>query len=124
MVASYGRMLTWVLAHQNLDVDGEAANGTLVVTALLYVLISQGLFPGHQDTGVIQKAWSGGYRDRFLLGHGASRQQAAGDRDHAEFGRGQPLVVHRPSMAATRTLNTGRMLINLKPKDERKGTGH
>jgi multidrug efflux pump len=51
VIASYARMLTWVLDRQ-----GEAlvvAIGLLLLTILLYVVIPKGFFPVH-DTGAIQ----------------------------------------------------------------------
>ena len=47
----YGQRLTWVLDHQRLTL--WVAIGTLILTALLYVLIPKGFFPD-QDTGLIQ----------------------------------------------------------------------
>src|SRR5882724_4240408 len=47
----YGEKLKWVLDHQTLTM--WVATGTVVLTALLYIVIPKGFFPD-QDTGLIQ----------------------------------------------------------------------
>ena len=51
VIAEYGKALTWVLERQRLTL--LVAFGTLILTALLYLVVPKGFFP-LQDTGVIQ----------------------------------------------------------------------
>jgi multidrug efflux pump len=113
LIDRYGQGLKWVLDHQPLTL--MVAIATLIVTVLLYVFIPKGFFPV-QDTGLIQAiteaSQSVSYADM------ARRQQqlaAAILKD--------PDVVSLSSFIGVDgtniTLNSGRMLINLKPVDER-----
>ncbi len=112
----YGRRLTWVLDHQVLTL--YVALGTLVVTVWLYVLIPKGFFPD-QDTGLIQgvseASESISYTDM------ANRQQAL-----AAAVLQDPAVASLSSFIGVDgdnvTLNSGRFLINLKPRSERAAT--
>ncbi|MBV9017723.1 MAG: MdtB/MuxB family multidrug efflux RND transporter permease subunit [Alphaproteobacteria bacterium] len=113
VIAEYGRLLTWVLDHQPLTL--LVAIATLALTVLLYLVIPKGFFPV-QDTGLIQGITDAPPSVSFAAM--AERQQAlAGavlkDRD----------VVSLSSFigvdGTNTTLNSGRMLINLKPRDER-----
>ena len=113
LVHGYDRMLCWVLDHQPLTL--AVAIGTLVVTVLLYVVIPKGFFP-IQDTGLIQGITQAGPTVSFA--EMAKRQKALA----AEILR-DPDVVSLSSFigvdGANATLNSGRFLINLKPKDQR-----
>jgi len=112
-VAWYAARLRWVLDHQQLTL--YAAVGTLVLTVLLYVLIPKGFFPA-QDTGLVQGVSEAGQAVSY--GAMAQRQQALADA-----------ILRDPDVASLSsfigidgtnvTLNSGRMLINLKPKNER-----
>ena len=113
LVAWYGHKLTWVLDHQRLTLG--VALATLVVTAALYVLIPKGFFPD-QDTGLIQGVSDA--TEGVSYAEMAERQQALAaailkDRD----------VVSLSSFIGIDgnnvTLNSGRFLINLKPRDSR-----
>jgi multidrug efflux pump len=113
MVAWYGRKLTWVLDHQRLTL--WVALATLVVTAGLYVVIPKGFFPD-QDTGLIQGVSDA--TEGVSYGAMAERQQSL-----AETILKDPDVASLSSFIGVDgnnvTLNSGRFLINLKPRDSR-----
>ncbi|WP_118179842.1 MdtB/MuxB family multidrug efflux RND transporter permease subunit [Paraburkholderia phosphatilytica] len=116
IIARYAVALTWVLnRHRSTLV---VALLTLVLTGVLYVFIPKGFFPV-QDTGVIQAITqmpqSVSYQSM------AERQQALA----AEILK-NPNVDSLTSFIGVDgtniTLNSGRMLINLKPRDDRDDT--
>ncbi len=113
VIARYARMLEWVLDRQGLTL--LVAVGTLVVTALLYVVVPKGFFP-LQDTGAIQGITEAAQSISFPAM--AERQQAA-----AEVVLKDPAVASLSSFigvdGSNATLNSGRMLISLKPLAER-----
>ena len=113
IIARYGVLLNWVLDHQAATL--LVAFGTLALTVLLYVFIPKGFFPV-QDTGVIQAITEAPQSISFVAM--AERQQAVADAVLAD-----PAVASLSSFigvdGANITLNSGRMLINLKPKDQR-----
>jgi multidrug efflux pump len=113
LVKGYDHMLLWVLDRQPLTL--AVAIGTLVVTALLYILIPKGFFPV-QDTGFIQGYTEAGPTVSFAAM--ASRQEALAtailkDKDV------DSLSSFIGVDGTNTTLNDGRFLINLKPKDQR-----
>ena len=116
LVDWYGRRLTWVLDHQRLTL--WVALGTLVLTALLYVLIPKGFFPD-QDTGLIQGVSEA--TESISYGAMANRQQAL-----AAAILKDPDVVSLSSFIGVDgnnvTLNSGRFLINLKARADRSTT--
>jgi multidrug efflux pump len=116
IIARYGKMLTWVLDRQALTL--AVAVGTFVVTALLYILIPKGFFPV-QDTGLIQVITEGPQSASYEAM--VNRQQALA----AEILK-DPAVESLSSIVgidgSNTTLNTGRMQVNLKPKDTRADT--
>ncbi|MEN9357627.1 MAG: hypothetical protein RL695_1798, partial [Pseudomonadota bacterium] len=113
IIARYGRWLNWVLNHQRLTL--LVAIGTLGLTVLLYVFIPKGFFP-LQDTGAIQVMTEAPQHVSFA--GMARRQQALADVLLAD-----PAVESLSSVigidGANVTLNSGRMLINLKPREQR-----
>jgi multidrug efflux pump len=115
-IAWYGRRLTWVLDHQRLTLN--VAIATLVVTAILYILIPKGFFPD-QDTGLIQGVSVA--TESISYESMAERQQAL-----AAAVLKDPDVVSLSSFIGVDgnnvTLNSGRFLINLKPREERSAT--
>ncbi len=114
MIAQYGRGLDWVLDHQPLTL--LVAVATLALTVFLYVVIPKGFFP-IQDTGLIQGISVASPSVSFAAM--AERQQAL-----AAAVLDDPDVVSLSSFigvdGTNTTLNSGRMLINLKPRDERR----
>ncbi len=113
MIAGYGRMLNVVLDHERLTLMVFA--GTLLVTTGLYVLVPKGFFPV-QDTGVLQAITDGPQSISFAA-MGERQQQLATEilKDPAVESLSSFIGVD----GANATLNAGRMLINLKPKDQR-----
>ncbi|NTV09988.1 MAG: MMPL family transporter, partial [Zoogloea sp.] len=113
IIAAYGRLLTTVLDHQPLTL--LVAVGTLALTVLLYTLVPKGFFPV-QDTGVIQGISEAPQSISFQAM--AERQQTLA----AEVLK-DPAVESLSSFIGVdginTTLNSGRLLINLKPKAER-----
>ncbi len=114
IVNFYGRTLQWVLKRQTATL--LVAVATLVLTIFLYVIVPKGLFPV-QDTGIIQAISQAPQTISFTAM--AEKQQALADvvlRD--------PVVESLSSFigidGTNTTLNSGRMLINLKPLNERK----
>jgi multidrug efflux pump len=109
----YGRRLEWVLDHQLIVMVVFVI--TLVVTALLYIVIPKGFFPV-QDTGLIQGISEA---DQTVSYAAMARRQEA----LATIVLRDPDVVSLTSFigvdGTNTTLNDGRFLINLKPRDER-----
>ena len=112
----YGRRLAWVLDRQTLTL--WVALGTLVLTALLYVLIPKGFFPD-QDTGLIQGVSEA--TESVSYAAMADRQQALAVAILTD-----PDVLSLSSFIGVDgnnvTLNSGRFLINLKPRGSRSGS--
>ncbi len=112
----YGRTLKFVLRHQTTTL--LVTVGTLVMTLLLYVFVPKGFFPV-QDTGVIL-----GISDapQSISFSSLSEHQQALAR----------VILQDPDVASLSsfigvdgtnlTPNTGRIQINLKPRDERKAS--
>ncbi len=113
VIAGYGRMLDWVLERQRATL--WLALGTLALTVLLYVIIPKGFFPV-QDTGLIQGISEAPQSISFPAM--AERQQAL-----ARAVLEDPAVASLSSYIGVDgvnvTLNSGRMLINLKPLETR-----
>ncbi|WP_343588016.1 efflux RND transporter permease subunit, partial [Herbaspirillum sp.] len=113
VIARYGVMLEWVLNRQRLTL--LVAVGTLALTVLLYVFVPKGFFP-LQDTGVIQGISEASQSVSF--GAMGEKQQAL-----AKVVLEDPAVESLSSFigvdGTNATLNSGRMLINLKPREER-----
>jgi multidrug efflux pump len=116
LVSWYSRQLRWVLDHQRITL--YVAIATLVVTAALYILIPKGFFP-EQDTGLIQGVSEA--TEAVSYAAMAERQQALA----AEILK-DPDVASLSSFIGVDgnnvTLNSGRFLINLKPRDSRTAT--
>jgi len=110
----YGRTLRTVLRFRWLTL--LVAASTLVFTIWLYVIVPKGFFPV-QDTGVIQGISEASQRISFPAM--AQKQEAL-----AEVILKDPAVVSLSSFigvdGTNTTLNSGRVLINLKPIAERK----
>ena len=113
IIAQYGRMLTWVLNRQGLTLIVAVA--TLALAVVLYAFVSKGFFP-QQDTGVIQGISQAPQTVSFAAM--AQRQELL-----AKTLLEDPAVESISSFIGVdgqnTTLNSGRMLINLKPHAQR-----
>ena len=113
LIAGYARGLQWVLGHQRLTL--ATALATLGLTVLLYLALPKGFFPV-QDTGLLQGISEAPQSISF---------QAMSERQQ----RLSEVILADPAVASlsayigvdgdNSTLNSGRLLINLKPHDER-----
>ena len=113
VVDYYSKTLTWVLRHQVMTL--WVAGATLVFTVLLYFYIPKGFFPV-QDTGVILGISEAPQAVSFPAM--AERQQAL-----ARVILKDPAVASMSSFigidGTNTTVNSGRILINLKPVADR-----
>ncbi len=113
VISRYGKMLTWVLDHQGITL--LTAIATLLLTVLLYVIVPKGFFPV-QDTGMIQGISEAPQSISFSAM--AERQQSL-----AKVILQDPAVESLSSFIGVDgtnvTLNSGRIMINLKPKEKR-----
>jgi multidrug efflux pump len=113
LIHGYGRVLTWVLDRQGPTL--LVAGATLALTAALYVVIPKGFIPV-QDTGLIQGISEAPQSISYAAM--AERQQAL-----ASAVLDDPAVESLSSFigvdGTNATLNSGRLLINLKPRNER-----
>ncbi|MDF2490024.1 MAG: acriflavin resistance protein [Pseudomonas sp.] len=116
LIRHYGRGLQWVLRHQPLTL--LVAVGSLVLTVVLYMAVPKGFFPV-QDTGVIQGISEAPQSISFTAM--SERQQALSKVILAD-----PAVQSLSSYIGVdgdnATLNSGRLLINLKTHGERDET--
>ena len=112
-IEGYGKTLRWVLGHQTATL--LIAVGTLVFTIFLYIVVPKGFFPV-QDTGAILGVSEAPQSISFTAM--AKRQEALAG-----------IILKDPAVASlssfigvdgtNASLNTGRILINLKPLEER-----
>jgi multidrug efflux pump len=113
---AYDRALIRVLDHQTLVL--WVAIGTVALTVILYIIIPKGFFP-LQDTGILQGTTQAAPTVSFAAM--IDRQQQLAD-----------VILRDPDVdslssfvgidGANTTLNNGRYLINLKPKNQRSGS--
>ncbi len=113
LIASYGCSLRWVLRRRGATLC--VAVGTLLLTVILYLLIPKGFFPV-QDTGAIQGISEAAQTISFPAM--AEKQQLL-----ARVILKDPAVESLSSFigvdGTNTTLNSGRILINLKPLQQR-----
>jgi multidrug efflux pump len=113
LVSGYGAALRWVLEHQRATLI--VAFGTLVLTVLLYLVIPKGFIPV-EDTGLIRGITVASQDVSFQEMN--RRQQAL-----ADVLLGDPAVQSISSFigvdGSNATLNNGRLLISLKPLEQR-----
>ncbi|MBJ2231233.1 MdtB/MuxB family multidrug efflux RND transporter permease subunit [Pseudomonas simiae] len=113
LIARYGSMLQWVLKHQPLTL--LVAIATLGLTVVLYLVVPKGFFPV-QDTGVIQGISEAPQSISFAAM--SQRQQ-----ELAKIILADPAVESLSSYIGVdgdnATLNSGRLLINLKAHGQR-----
>ncbi len=117
LIAAYAQALDWVLARQKATL--WVALGTLGLTAALYLFIPKGFFPV-QDTGILQAITDAPQSVSFQSM--ARRQQAVAEtilRDPAVESLSSFIGVD----GVNTTINSGRLLINLKPLDARGAEG-
>ncbi len=110
----YGRTLKWVLRHQTATLIVAVA--TLILTVVLYIIVPKGFFP-IQDTGVIQGISQASPVTSFPAM--VRKQQALTDvilKDPAVESLSSFIGVD----GINTTLNSGRILVNLKPLEKRK----
>ncbi|HET9180285.1 MAG TPA: efflux RND transporter permease subunit [Terriglobia bacterium] len=113
VIGLYDRTLQWVLRRQTETL--LVALGTVALTAVLFYVIPKGFFP-IQDTGVIQGVSQAAQNVSFQ--EMATEQQSLVTvilKDPAVEGLSSFIGVD----GTNTTLNNGRILINLKPLDER-----
>jgi multidrug efflux pump len=109
----YGSTLKWVLKHQVATLIVAVA--TLVLTIILYIIVPKGFFPV-QDTGIIQGISQATQSISFPLMAEKQQQLSA-------------IILKDPAVESlssfigidgtNTTLNSGRILINLKPLSDR-----
>jgi multidrug efflux pump len=113
VIARYGEGVKWVLSHQTFTLIVTAL--TFVVTIFLYVVVPKGFFPV-QDTGVILAITEADQSVSFQAM--TQRQRALVDEILKD-----PDVVNVSSFigidANNSTLNSGRIQIDLKDRDDR-----
>jgi multidrug efflux pump len=113
VIARYTVWLDWVLDRQRPTLLVMLA--TLVLTAGLYMVVPKGFFPS-QDSGVLQVVTEAPQDISFAAM--AERQQALAEKILED-----PAVASLSSFigvdGTNTTLNSGRMLVNLKPHEER-----
>jgi multidrug efflux pump len=113
LIQRYDQLLCWVLEHQTLTL--WTATGTVVLTVVLYIVIPKGFFP-LQDTGILQGTTEAAPSTSFAA-MSQRQQQLAG------------VLLQDPDVESlssfvgvdgtNTTLNNGRFLINLRPKEDR-----
>ncbi|GLQ96390.1 efflux RND transporter permease subunit [Dyella mobilis] len=115
-LAAYERGLRFVMSHQTATLVIFVV--TLAITGILYVIIPKGLFPV-QDVGVIQGisiADNSVSYDTMVDRQAALAQAILKDADVVN------LTSYVGIDGTNTTLNNGRFLINLKPRDDRSET--
>jgi multidrug efflux pump len=113
IIGFYGTTLQWVLRHQRSTLLVAAA--TLVLTVLLYIVVPKGFFPV-QDTGAIQGISEAAQSISFP---GMAEKQQQLTRVILQDPAVESLSSFIGVDGTNTTLNSGRILINLKPLEER-----
>ena len=113
MLAAYEHGLKWMMRHQFFTL--MVAVATLVATILLYIVVPKGLLP-QQDTGLIVGVTDAAQSISF-------RAMVDRQRSISEIVQRDPDVVSVTSVVGAGTINatvnTGRLFIALKPRNER-----
>src|ERR1700723_2525532 len=113
VIASYGRSVKWVLKHQTATLF--VTFGTLVLTLVLYVVVPKGFFPV-QDTGVIQGVSEAEQTISFDAMSERQQQLAKVILKNKDV---ESLSSFIGVDGTNTTPNSGRIQINLRPRDER-----
>jgi len=116
VIAFYGRTLKWVLKYQTITL--LVTVGTLIATLLLYVYVPKGFFPV-QDTGVIMGVSEAAENTSFTAM--VEKQQALA-KVILKNGNVDNLASFIGVDGTNVTPNSGRIQINLKPRNQRKET--
>jgi multidrug efflux pump len=114
VVDFYGRTLRWVLRRQTATLFVAAA--TLVLTIVLYIIVPKGFFPV-QDTGIIQGI---SLAPQTISFQAMSEKQQELSRVILQDPAVESLSSFIGIDGTNQTLNSGRILINLKPLNARK----
>jgi multidrug efflux pump len=114
IIEVYGRALTWVLDRQTFVL--LIALGTFALTAYLYIIIPKGFFP-LQDTGVIQAISEAPQSISYAAMAERQQQLASAILKDPDV---ESLSSFIGVDGTNTTLNSGRILINLKPYSQRK----
>ena len=118
LISHYATSLTWVLKKEKLTLSVFFA--TVILTVALYIYIPKSFFPS-QDTGLIQGITQAPQSISFLAM--AQKQQKIASEILKD-----PAVESLSSFIGidgiNTTLNSGRMMINLKPHDKRDVTAN
>ena len=116
MLKAYERGLQWVLRHQPFTLG--VAILTLVATIWLYVIVPKGLLP-EQDTGLITGVTDAAQSISFM-------SMVANQHKIADIVEKDPDVTSVASFVGAgtvnATVNSGRLYINLKPRNQRKAS--
>ena len=113
IVAFYGRTLRWVLNQQAATL--VVAILTLVLTVVLYIIVPKGFFPV-QDTGVVQGITQAAENISFNAMAEKQQQLAKIILTNSDVASLSSFI---GVDGINTTLNSGRILINLKPFEER-----
>ncbi|MNO50248.1 Multidrug resistance protein MdtB [compost metagenome] len=116
LIRHYGSALQWVLKRQPLTL--LVAVASLALTVFLYMVVPKGFFPV-QDTGVIQGISEAPQSTSFAA---MSERQQALSKVILQDPAVQSLSSYIGVDGDNATLNSGRLLINLKPHGERDAT--
>ncbi len=115
MLETYTRGLKWVLAHQGFMLG--VAGGTVVLTVVMFLMLPKGFFP-EQDVSFMNGTLDAAPNISFV--DMAAKQAAIDDilmRDPAI----ESVASFVGSSGSAGALNSGRMMISLKPLSERDG---
>jgi multidrug efflux pump subunit AcrB len=116
MLNAYETGLKWVLRHQFFTL--MVAVATLVATVWLYIIVPKGLLP-EQDTGLITGVTDAPQSVSF-------QAMVASQHQIADIVAKDPDVANVSSFVGAgtvnATVNSGRIYINLKPRDQRKAS--
>ncbi|MCX6897219.1 MAG: multidrug efflux RND transporter permease subunit [Verrucomicrobia bacterium] len=116
MLDGYDHGLQWVLKHQLFTL--WVAIGTLVITIWLYLIVPKGLLP-QQDTGIIVGVTDSAQTISFKAMVGRQRVIAGIVQKDPDVASVASFV---GAGTVNATVNTGRLYINLKPRDQRKAS--
>jgi len=116
VIRRYGVMLQWVLRHQRLAM--LTMFGTVVLTGVLYLAVPKGFFPV-QDSGVVQVVTEAPQDISFQAMAQRQQQLAANLLQHPDVASLSSFIGVDGSNSS---INSGRILLNLKPHGDRSDT--